>query len=67
MEANKNIRVSRVELAQYQPVASTEKIERSGWLSFGDDNLYPTYLKELADTSPVHGAIVKGVARMIAG
>ena len=67
MEPNKNIRVSRVELAQYQPVASTEKIERSGWLSFGDDNLYPTYLKELADTSPVHGAIVKGVARMIAG
>jgi hypothetical protein len=67
MEPNKNIRVSRVELAQYQPVASSEKIERSGWLSFGDDNLYPTYLKELADTSPVHGAIVKGVARMIAG
>lgn len=67
MEANKNIRVSRVELAQYQPVASTEKIERNGWLSFGDDNLYPTYLKELADTSPVHGAIVKGVTRMIAG
>jgi hypothetical protein len=67
MEPNKNIRVSRVELAQYQPVASTEKIERSGWLSFGDDNLYPTYLKELADTSPVHGAIVKGVARMIGG
>jgi hypothetical protein len=67
MEQNKNIRVSRVELAQYQPVASTEKIERSGWLSFGDDNLYPTYLKELADTSPVHGAIVKGVARMIGG
>jgi len=56
-----------VNLAQYQPTPSTETLDRKGWLKYGDDNLYPTYLKELAETSPTHGALVKGIAKMIAG
>jgi len=56
-----------VHLAQYQPTASTEILDRKGWLKYGDDNLYPTYLKQLAETSPTHGALVKGISKMIAG
>jgi hypothetical protein len=57
----------QVMLAQYQPVAAVENYDRKGWLSYGSDNLYPQYLKSLAKTSPVHGALIKGIADMIAG
>jgi hypothetical protein len=57
----------QVHLAQYQPVAASENMDRKGWLKYGDDNAYPSYLKSLSQTSPVHGALVKGIAKMIAG
>lgn len=57
----------RIEMQQYQPVAATEKYNNSGWLNYGDDNQYPLYLKEIAETSPIHGAIVKGVAKLVYG
>lgn len=66
IEGNGN-KAMQVMLAQYQPVAAVENYDRKGWLSYGSDNLYPQYLKSLAKTSPVHGALVKGIADMIAG
>jgi len=57
----------QVQLAQYQPVAATERADNNGVLKFGADNLYPQYLKKLSSTSPIHGALTKGIARMIAG
>jgi hypothetical protein len=63
-QGNKTMQVM---LAQYQPVAAVENYDRKGWLSYGSDNLYPQYLKSLAKTSPVHGALIKGIADMIAG
>jgi hypothetical protein len=63
----KGNKAMQVMLAQYQPVAAVENYDRKGWLSYGSDNLYPQYLKSLAKTSPVHGALVKGIADMIAG
>lgn len=63
----KAIQSAQVHLAQYQPVASTETLDRGGWLKYGLDNNYPLYLKQLAETSPVHGALVKGITKMIAG
>jgi hypothetical protein len=57
----------QVQLAQYQPVAATERADNNGVLKFGEDNLYPQYLKKLSSTSPIHGALTKGIARMIAG
>jgi hypothetical protein len=66
-QKKKNINVSLVELSQYQAIASTERYDRGGWLRYGEDNQYPMYLKELADSSPIHGALVKGIAKMVAG
>jgi len=66
-DKKKNINVSLVELSQYQAIASTERYDRGGWLRYGEDNQYPMYLKELADSSPIHGALVKGIAKMVAG
>ena len=57
----------RVQLTQYQPVAASERIDRGGHIAYGDENDYPQYLKTLASTSPVHGALVKGIAKMVAG
>jgi len=66
-EKKKDINVSLVELSQYQAIASSERYDRGGWLRYGEDNQYPIYLKELADSSPIHGALVKGIAKMVAG
>ena len=66
-DKKKDINVSLVELSQYQAIASSEKYDRGGWLRYGEDNQYPMYLKELADSSPIHGALVKGIAKMVAG
>jgi hypothetical protein len=66
-EKKKDINVSLVELSQYQAIASTERYDRGGWLRYGENNQYPMYLKELADSSPIHGALVKGIAKMVAG
>jgi hypothetical protein len=66
-EKKKDINVSLVELSQYQAIASSERYDRGGWLRYGEDNQYPMYLKELADSSPIHGALVKGIAKMVAG
>lgn len=37
------------------------------WVNYGDDNLYPEYLKDLYNTSPTHNAIVKTKAEMVVG
>jgi hypothetical protein len=66
-DKKKDINVSLVELSQYQAIASTERYDKGGWLRYGEDNQYPMYLKELADSSPIHGALVKGIAKMVAG
>jgi len=37
------------------------------WVDYGDDNLYPEYLKDMYNTSPTHNAIVKTKAQMVVG
>ena len=37
------------------------------WVNFGEDNLYPEYLKDMYNTSPTHQAIVKTKAQMVVG
>ena len=37
------------------------------WVDYGDDNLYPEYLKSMYNTSPTHNAIVKTKAQMVVG
>lgn len=59
--------IINVALADYTPVAATEKVDRSGWVNFGTDNLFPQYLRDLAETSPIHGSLCISIADMIAG
>lgn len=59
--------VLNIELTEYTPVQSTEKIDRSGWVTSGVDNLFPYYLRDLAESSPIHGALCISIADMIAG
>jgi len=66
-DKEKNIKVSNIQMAQFKPMDSAEKLDRKGWLKYGDDNLYPQYLNEVVDSAPVHGALSVSIAAMIAG
>lgn len=44
-----------------------ERVSRQGWITYGDDNLYPEYLISLMNRSTKHNAILKRKASMIAG
>jgi len=59
--------IVNVKLQEYQPVSSVEKLDRGGWVSFGVNNLFPQYLRELSESSPVHGSLCISIGDMIAG
>lgn len=40
---------------------------RNEWVNYGDDNLYPEYLKDMFNSSPTHAAVVKTKAQMVVG
>ena len=46
---------------------ATEKVNKKGWVEYGDNNLYPQWLFTLAKDSPVHGGIVNQKTRFVAG
>lgn len=54
-------------LSDYTPVSASEKTDRAGFVSFGVDNLFPQYLRSLAETSPIHGSLCISIGDMIAG
>lgn len=56
-----------ISLAKYESVSTVEIENKRGWVAYGVDNLYPNYLIELAQNVPVHGALVSGIAQMVAG
>ena len=66
-ETKTNSNVVSLKLSDYSPVLTTEKIDKSGWVNFGEKNLFPNYLRELAETSPVHGSLCISIGDMIAG
>lgn len=57
----------KLDLSQYTPVSTAEKLDRAGWVTFGVDNLFPLYITELAQSSPIHGALCISISDMIAG
>ena len=59
--------IHQVALADYTPVSPVEKEDRGGWVRYGEDNLFPKYLIELYETTPVHGPLCTSIAKMIAG
>lgn len=44
-----------------------ERCSRAGWITYGEDNLYPDYLISLMNRSAKHNAILKRKAMMIGG
>lgn len=67
MTSSSDNNIVKVALAEYTPVSPIEVEDRSGWINYGADNQFPTYLIELAETSPVHGALCTSIAQMVAG
>ena len=42
-----------------------EKVDRSGWIKWGDSNLYPQFLNSMFYDNPVHGGIVNQKVKFI--
>jgi hypothetical protein len=60
-------KVINLQMSDYVPITPSEKTDRGGWVAYGAKNLFPQYLNELADTSPVHGTLCISIGDMIAG
>jgi hypothetical protein len=60
-------KVAGINLASYTQIGAGEKENPKGWIEYGDKNLYPQYLIELSEQSPVHGSLVRSISQMIAG
>jgi hypothetical protein len=59
--------LANFKMAEYTPVSGVEKEDRNGVVQYGIDNAFPNYLIELAQSSPIHGALCVSIAEMIAG
>ena len=59
--------IQAINLSAYQPVEATEKENRSGWIDYGYNNLFPQHLITLYYNSPIHNALTNSIAYMIEG
>ena len=58
---------TQLELSKYVKIQPIEREDRKGFVTFGEGNLFPQYLIELYNESPVHGSVVNSISFMIAG
>jgi hypothetical protein len=66
-EAPKNDSVNGFSLRMATDLPKIIETKGKDWVSYGVDNDYPTYLKDLFNTSPTHQAIVKSKSLMVVG
>ena len=59
--------VSGFSLSAVTDLPRIKESRNSEWVNYGDDNLYPEYLKDMYNTSPTHNAIVKTKSLMVIG
>jgi hypothetical protein len=59
--------IQAINLSAYQPVEAIEKENRSGWIDYGNNNLFPQHLINLYYNSPIHNALTNSIAYMIEG
>jgi hypothetical protein len=59
--------IQAINLSLYQPVEAIEKENRSGWIDYGQNNLFPQHLINLYQNSPIHNALVNSISYMIEG
>ena len=55
-----------INFSEYSQPKFVEK-KNQEWVSYGEDNKYPSHLLSLLNTSAKHNAIVNGKANFIAG
>lgn len=55
-----------INLSSYVRQESCEKINRKGWVDYGEKNLFPQYLHELYVSSPTHNALTNTIGQLIA-
>ena len=65
-EPNKTTAI-QVNMAQYKPLEAIERYERKGWVGYGPNNDYPTFLIDLYESAPVHGSLATSIVEMISG
>jgi hypothetical protein len=59
--------IQEILLSRYEPVEAIEKENRSGWIDYGNNNLFPQHLINLYHNSPIHNALTNSIAYMIEG
>lgn len=59
--------IENINLAKYTERNYEVTDSRSGWMDYGDDNLFPQYLIGLYNGSAVHSALISSIAYMIFG
>ena len=64
---HKESNIVSLKLSEYVAKSDAEKLDRKGWVNYGDQNDFPKYLRDLAHESPVHGSLVVAIGDMIAG
>lgn len=56
-----------LKLKEYEERSYAETPSNSGWINYGDDNLFPQYLIDLYKSSATHNALSTSIAYMIFG
>ncbi len=56
-----------LKLSQYQERSYEETPTPRGWVTYGEDNLFPQYLVDLYKSSATHGALCNTISQMILG
>jgi len=64
---HKESNIVSLKLSEYVAKSDAEKVDRKGWVNYGDQNDFPKYLRDLSHESPVHGSLVVAIGDMIAG
>ena len=64
---HKDSNIVSLKLSEYVAKSDAEKIDRKGWVNYGDQNDFPKYLRDLSHESPVHGSLIVAIGDMIAG
>jgi hypothetical protein len=63
----KDNNILQVELSKFVKVSPSEKEDRKGFVTYGDQNDFQQYLVELYQESPVHSALINSISFMISG
>ena len=62
-----NTSLEHIALGQHQVKSYDEVSSPEGYISYGNDNLFPQYLLDLYQSSPTHTALITSIAQMVYG